>query len=382
MQISQIIDDLECVTFVLDSSEEEAGRVVRELLQKSASASDSTEDSETKALQIAAVRLNITSPKAILIEKQSIKKLLGKIGPNEPKKKMILRHLLYFLKKYGNYIIREEMEKGCLYSDESVATDNSSHDSYRVIPPEEYECPISSKLMYDPVVIASGATYERMWIQKWFDEGHEFCPKTGKKLAHMLVTPNIALRDLISKWCRNNEVTIPDPGRRVETLNTWEASSTSIRSFDKASMNNLHLQMDFSNVSLGSVDSYSSDSSQSLTTHDINSMLMKTNVNSHSHQSHAHVDDVMLLSKFPDLQLDSQCQVIENLKICLKCNCQDFCSLSSENFIESLIKFLNNAYGLQDIKAMRAGTQLLLEFVNKCRYYYFFVILFSPCGSC
>ncbi|MCI19157.1 U-box domain-containing protein 5-like, partial [Trifolium medium] len=34
VEVSRIIDDLECATFVLDYAEEEAGKVLRELLQQ------------------------------------------------------------------------------------------------------------------------------------------------------------------------------------------------------------------------------------------------------------------------------------------------------------------------------------------------------------
>ncbi|KAK4262161.1 hypothetical protein QN277_027748 [Acacia crassicarpa] len=385
-EISQIIDDLGCATFVLDSSEEEAGRVVRELLQKSPSASDSMEDYEIKALQIAAARLNITSSKAILIEKRSIKKLVDKLGPNEPTKKMILKYLWYLLKKHGNHIMGGQIGMVHAQSDQPIATDKSSHspshshyasqcrtqsihthELSRAISPKEYRCPMSSALMYDPVVIASGETYERMWIQKWFDEGHDICPKTGKKLANMSVTPDTAMKDLISKWCRENGVIITDPSRRAAKFSSRESSFASIASFN-ITLNKLHLPVDLSIVSIESTDSYDSDSSQTLTTHHL--MLMRTNDNSYSsHESLALKDgaDSMLFSQFPDLQWNSQCQVIEDLKVRLKSNCQPFCSSSAKGFIESLIKFLNNAYGLQDIKALKAGMQLFSEFVNKHR---------------
>lgn len=399
MQISQIIDNLACTTLVLNSAEVEAGRVVRELLQQGTSTSDSIENSEIEALQFAAARLNITSPKAILIEKRSIKKLLDKVGPNEQTKRMILRYLLYMLKKYGNFIMGEQMEKVYAYNEGSIATENSSHNSLRThyveldqglnydqykthdnelgkaLPPEEYKCPISLRLMYDPVIIASGVTYERMWIQKWFDEGKDICPKTGKKLTHMLLTPNIVMKDLISKWCRNNGVTLADPSQQAED---WEkASSTSIRSFG-SSMMDLHLPVDLSSISLGSLDnSHNSDSSHARSTHSLNLML-KANDSSHSHHPNVHVHDtdLAIFSKLPDLEWDSQCQVIEDLKSHLKCNCPVSCSVSSEDFIEPLNRFLSNAYELQDVKALRAGTQLLMEFVNSCGYDYYYYYYF------
>lgn len=35
------------------------------------------------------------------------------------------------------------------------------------VAPEEFRCPISLELMADPVVIASGQTFDRACIQKW-----------------------------------------------------------------------------------------------------------------------------------------------------------------------------------------------------------------------
>ncbi|KAI9113592.1 hypothetical protein K1719_015519 [Acacia pycnantha] len=391
-EISQIIDNLACMTIVLDSTEEETGRVIKELLQQGASTSDSIEISEIKALQFAASKLNITSPKAILIEKRSIKKLLDKVGPNDQTKKMILRYLLHLLKKYGNYITGEQMEAVYPYSDGPIVPENRSlhsqyihyvepercfnydqfetHDSEmgRAEPPEEYKCPISSRLMYDPVVIVSGATYERMWIQKWFDEGNDTCPKTGKKLAHILLTPNTVMKDLISKWCRRNGVTLAEPQKLAKEFHSWEVSSTSIRSFG-SSMNDLHLPVDLSSMSLGSLDySQGSDSSHARNTNDFNLMPKKATDNSWSHQIfvHVHDNDLITLSKFPDLEWDSQCQAIKDLKDRLKCNCQASCSLPSEKFVELLNRFLSSAYEHQDVKALRTGTQLLLEFVNNC----------------
>ncbi|CAL0331873.1 unnamed protein product [Lupinus luteus] len=388
--VSGIIDDLDCAKFVLDSAEEEAGRVVRELLQQGNSASDSVDNSEVQALKFAAPRLNITSPKAILIEKRSIKKLLDKIGPNDPKKKMILRYLLYLLKKHGNLILEEQTEKAYSPNEEPIATDNSSHDSLQrhhvesesldygqcrtqtselgtVTPPEEYKCPISSRLMYDPIVIASGLTYERIWIQKWFDEGNDICPKTKEKLAHMGLTPNIIMKELISKWCRNNGVSLPDPSRQAENFHSWETSSTSIKSLGSY-YNDLNLPMDHSFMSLGSLDaSYSSDVWHAKITHGSN--LIKNSDNSHKDRADAAIQDtdLMLLSELHDLQWDSQCKVIEDLKDHVKINHQAFSSVSPEDFIKPLVKFLNNAYDQHEVKALRAGTELLLELVNNCR---------------
>ena len=87
LQISRITDDLRAATFVLDTSEEEVAKALIELLQPGSFSSDSLECREVKALQLAASRLDITSSKAILIEKRSIKRLMDKVVETDQSKK-------------------------------------------------------------------------------------------------------------------------------------------------------------------------------------------------------------------------------------------------------------------------------------------------------
>lgn len=73
-------------------------------------------------------------------------------------------------------------------------------------PPPDLRCPISLDLMRDPVVAASGQTYDRESIGRWFGSGKSTCPKTGQVLANLELVPNKSLKNLISKWCRENGV--------------------------------------------------------------------------------------------------------------------------------------------------------------------------------
>lgn len=75
--------------------------------------------------------------------------------------------------------------------------------------PEEYLCPISLELLRDPVIVATGQTYERSFIQRWIDGGNTRCPKTQQILQDLTLTPNIALRSLISDWCAKNNIDQP-----------------------------------------------------------------------------------------------------------------------------------------------------------------------------
>ncbi|XP_061370748.1 U-box domain-containing protein 16 [Gastrolobium bilobum] len=78
--------------------------------------------------------------------------------------------------------------------------------SLEVVVPTDYRCPISLDLMRDPVVVATGQTYDRVSIKLWMDSGHNTCPKTGQSLAHTDLIPNHALRNMIALWCREQRI--------------------------------------------------------------------------------------------------------------------------------------------------------------------------------
>lgn len=78
-----------------------------------------------------------------------------------------------------------------------------------LIIPADFLCPISLELMRDPVIVATGQTYERSYIQRWIDCGNVTCPKTQQKLEHLTLTPNYVLRSLISQWCTMHNIEQP-----------------------------------------------------------------------------------------------------------------------------------------------------------------------------
>ncbi|XVF17914.1 hypothetical protein REPUB_Repub10bG0165800 [Reevesia pubescens] len=392
VEISQIVDDLRVANFVPDKFEEEAGKVVRELLQRGAAASDSMENAEMRALQTAASRLHITSSTAILIEEKSIKELLEKVGDTHQQKNNILKSLLYLL-KCAKLIIGEQRDNTTDKSEGAFAVNNpstnfmhthpvdvESHKEYkqydaqadklsRAIPPEEFKCPISSRLMYDPVVIASGQTFERIWIQKWFADGNDICPKTEMKLAHLSLTPNAVMKDLISKWCMKYEITIRDPSMQPDVLHVLENSSTSIASLG-SSMNDLRFPVDISNISLGSLDtSYTSDGSPNKIADGLSLIPEQTSDDLCRYQSPSNASKMGLesLSNLSELDRESQYKMVEDMKNHLKCDDLACLSMSSKNFVEPLIKFFSSAHELHDSRAQRAGFQLLLMFLTKNR---------------
>lgn len=90
--------------------------------------------------------------------------------------------------------------------------------------PPFFRCPLSLELMLDPVIVASGRTYEKASIQKWLDHGLNTCPKTHQKLAHIDLTPNHAVKDLILNWSKENNIQLLNsPSCQPDSLsrNSW-----------------------------------------------------------------------------------------------------------------------------------------------------------------
>ncbi|XVE87043.1 hypothetical protein DITRI_Ditri18aG0084200 [Diplodiscus trichospermus] len=77
--------------------------------------------------------------------------------------------------------------------------------------PTDFCCPLSLELMTDPVIVASGQTYERAFIKQWIDLGLTVCPRTRQTLAHTNLIPNYTIKALSLNWCESNNVKLPDP---------------------------------------------------------------------------------------------------------------------------------------------------------------------------
>jgi hypothetical protein len=60
-------------------------------------------------------------------------------------------------------------------------------------------CPLTMKVLRDPVITADGQTYERTEIASWFELGNKTSPLTGAELPSTHLTSNIALRNAIQE---------------------------------------------------------------------------------------------------------------------------------------------------------------------------------------
>ncbi|WOL03855.1 U-box domain-containing protein 5 [Canna indica] len=401
-KIAEVLEYLRVAKFKVDSSEEEAGRALLDLLQRT----DYSEELEFEAFQIATSRLKLTSPKDILMERRSLNKLLDKLNGSDTKKEKILNYFIYLLKKHGKNVKQdghEHKENGktggteftrnmnsssnrSIYSnnDEPSGPREGSIDVHQAfVPPVELCCPISSRLMCDPVVISSGQTYERTNIEKWFEEGHDTCPKTQRKLANLSMIPNSCMKDLISTWCMNRGINVPEShnGHNSAKFSSWEPSHIySISSLNNVSAalldgrTGFFLQSDHSNVSFISSDaSYCSDSSH------VNGIKGAKDNHSHvfswigDHQQCQSFSDFnhdffhRSFSMLLELPNDVQGKALENVKILLESDEEISHAILSDGFTEALISFMKSAREMSNIQAMKTGSRLFLAILSKNR---------------
>ena len=72
-------------------------------------------------------------------------------------------------------------------------------DASKEVVVDSFFCPLTMKVLRDPVVTADGQTYERTEIASWFELGNKTSPLTGAELPSTHLTSNIALRNAIQE---------------------------------------------------------------------------------------------------------------------------------------------------------------------------------------
>lgn len=76
--------------------------------------------------------------------------------------------------------------------------------------PHGLQCQISHMMFRDPVIVcASGHTYERYAIQKWFEK-KDTDPVTREKVTDKAVMTNWAVRHCVEEWLEDNPGRVPD----------------------------------------------------------------------------------------------------------------------------------------------------------------------------
>ncbi|CAA6668303.1 unnamed protein product [Spirodela intermedia] len=380
-QIMEIVNELEQTVFALDHSEKKVGEVVIQLLQKERKLNSNSNDTvELEIFHQAATKLGIISSKAALTERRALKKLIERARAEEDwRKESIVLYILHLMRKYSK-LFRSELSDDTdsqgsapcsptvlsSFEECSVLSANgqaferqlakissfslkpSSRTSGGMpVPPEELHCPISLQIMYDPVIISSGQTYERACIEKWLNEGHRTCPKTQQQLSHLCLTPNYCVKGLIANWCEQNGIAIPEAPPDPVELTYWRLAlseceatdSRSVGSIDSCKLNDVKVVPPTNNggenLSGGCCPEYETDELQRLEN---------------------------LLSALCDGDdLGKKCRVVEEIRFILKDDEEARIYMGGNGFVEALVQFLALAISEGDGACQDVGAMALFN---------------------
>lgn len=117
--------------------------------------------------------------------------------------------------------------------------------------PSYFRCPLSLGLMLDPVIVATGQTFERTSIQMWVDQGLTICPGTREKLSHTNLIPNYTVKALIANWCENNRISLSDYSQSNNIISK-PSEAEIVTSHGTAPLDNIHHSHNSGNSSLRS----------------------------------------------------------------------------------------------------------------------------------
>ncbi|GAV85830.1 U-box domain-containing protein/KAP domain-containing protein [Cephalotus follicularis] len=428
-QVLEIVSELEGIVFSPDSLEKQVGDDIIALLQQGRKFSNSNDSNELNAFHQAAIRLGITSSRASLRERRALKKLIERARAEEDKRKeSIVAYLLHLMRKYSKLFRSDlvddndsqgstpcsptvqgsfedvwpggngqsfdrHLSKLCSFNFKS----NNRKSGQMLLPPEELRCPISLQLMHDPVIIASGQTYERLCIEKWFSDGHNTCPKTQQKLDHLSLTPNYCVKGLIASWCEQNGVYVPNCPPESLDLNYWrlalsESESSNSRSMDSVGSCKLkgikvvplaesitieeaggnEIQDESESTNLRSMDSVGSCKlkgikvvplEESITIEEAGGNEIQ-DVSPQEEESEFSVferyqDFLIVLNEGENLMV--KCKVVEQIRFFLKDDEEARTFLGTNGFVGALLRFLQSAVQERNTVAQEIGAMALFN---------------------
>ncbi|KAJ0977004.1 hypothetical protein J5N97_012478 [Dioscorea zingiberensis] len=390
-QIMNIVLELEGTIFKLDETEKQVGDEIVVLLQKEKRlTSDSNDHNELEVFHKAALRLGVNSSRAALTERRALKKLIERSRAEEDKRKeLIVEYLLHLMRKYsklfrsevaddtdsqgsgpcsptvqgtpedasnpackGNQVFERHLSKLGSFNFKQSGLKSGNVPT----PPEELRCPISLQLMYDPVIISSGQTYERACIEKWFDDGHSTCPKTQQQLPHLSLTPNYCVKGLIASWCEQNGVPAPDGPPESLDINYWRLAFSDHDASDSRST----VSVDSCNLKgvkvvpledSGVIDELRGDE---MSTVEDNSVQDSQVDEFERYES-------LLAVLYNNKCRNKQCEAVEQLRFLLKDDEEVRIYMGANGFVEALVQFLRSSIDYADTKAQTVGAMALFN---------------------
>ncbi|XP_020269839.1 U-box domain-containing protein 45-like [Asparagus officinalis] len=381
-QIMEIARKLEEIVFALDQSEKQVGDDVIVLLQKERKFNSNLNDvNELEIFHQAALKLGITSSRAALTERRALKKLIERARIEEDKRKeSIVAFLHHLMRKYSKLFRSDLGDDTDSQGSGPCSPTFSSEANGRVferqfsrlssfnfkqnglksgnmsLPPEEFRCPISLQLMYDPVIISSGQTYERVCIEKWFNDGHNTCPKTQQELSHLALTPNYCVKGLIASWCEQNGISIPDGPPESLDLNYWRLALSEREASNSRSMTSVN-SCQLKEVKVVPLE-------ESVTLEEPEGGEMAT-IDDTSWKD-AEVDQYERYESLLAVLCDGQnwkkkCKAVEEIRFLLKDDDEARIYMGANGFVDALLQFLASAVNEEDEGAQETGAMALFN---------------------
>lgn len=372
LQISEILVELEGIEFSLDPLEKQIGDEIIGLLQEGRNYNSSCDNNELETFHQAASKLGITSSRGALRERRCLKKLIEKARIEDDKRKeSIVAYLLHLMRKYSKLFrsdfsddndsqggstpcsptVHGPFEGGLTHGFDRQLSNMSSFNfkpNFRrsgqmSVPPEELRCPISLQLMYDPVIIASGQTYERICIEKWFSNGHNTCPKTQQTLAHLCLTPNYCVKGLVASWCEQNGVLAPEGPPDTLDVNYWNLALSENESASSRLVE-----------SIGSCKYEREGDELEVVPEDEGNMFER-------------YEDLLTILTMEDER--KKLKVVEQIRVLSKDDEKARIFMGANGFIEALLQFLESTVHERNIVAQESAAMALFNLsVNNNRY--------------
>lgn len=385
-QISEVLNELQGIEFSLDLLEKQVGDEIIALLQQGRKF-NGNDNNELESFHQAATKLGITSSRAALRERRALKKLVERARAEEDKRKeSIVAFLLHLIRKYSK-LFRSELSDdndsqgstpcsptvqgsfeygigagGNIHAFDRQLSKLSSFNfkpNFRrsdqmPVPPEELRCPISLQLMYNPVIIASGQTYERICIEKWFSDGHNTCPKTQQELPHLGLTPNYCVKGLVASWCEQNGVPIPDGPPESLDLNYWRLALSESESANSKSTGSI-ASCKFKGVKVVPLED--SGVIEEAEGNEVDESAQEDELQVNSLERYD--DFLAILNEGEDFR--KKCRVVEQIRHLLKDDEEIRIYMGANGFIEALVGFLECAVETRNEIAQEIGTMALFN---------------------
>ncbi|KAK6922386.1 U-box domain [Dillenia turbinata] len=388
-QIAEIVIELEGAFFSIDPAEKQIGEEIIALLQQGRKFDrDSGDINELECFHQAALKLGLNSSRAALTERRALKRIIERARMEEDKRKeSIVAYLLHLMRKYSKLFRSEVSDDNdsqgsapcsptVLGSLEDCGGPGANGHAFErqlsrlssfnfkpnikrsgqvPVPPEELRCPISLQLMYDPVIISSGQTYERICIEKWFSDGHNTCPKTQQKLAHLGLTPNYCVKGLVATWCEHNGVPVPDGPPESLDLNYWRLALSELDSANSKSVDGIK------SCKLKEVKVVPVEESGCI------EEVEEHNIENHSEQGEDNEPNMFkryenfltVLNEDDDIR--RKLKVVEQIRVLLKDDEEARIFMGANGFVEALVWFLESAIHGGNEKAQEVGAMALFN---------------------